>query len=129
MKCYDDIAKENPICFVPLGHIHLCYRMMMHDGIVGIYYPVDTIFYEYGSGISTSGDREWKKRLHNDWDTANFVMKSVIKMKDLFCAEIDAAMRLSEIGSKVLRFVNMPRKKWYFEQRLYMKFHRRKTRV
>nr|WP_302593185.1 glycosyltransferase family 2 protein [uncultured Acetatifactor sp.] len=103
------------------------YRMMMYDGIVGMYYPADAIFYEYGAGISTSGDKDWEDRLWKDWDAVNTLMKDRMRKRDMFCAEIDMAMDLS--GNKLLRFFRMPRKKWYLEQRLYAKLHGRKMRI
>lgn len=42
------------------------YRLMMFHGIIGCYYPVSAICYEYGTGISTSGDEKWGERLAED---------------------------------------------------------------
>ena len=52
------------------------YRVMTVDGIVGGYFPRTTIFYEYGSGISTCGDDVWRKRLTVDWDVADQIIAS-----------------------------------------------------
>ena len=40
------------------------YKLMMFDGVVGMYYPHPTILYECGSGISTND--VWADRLHHD---------------------------------------------------------------
>ena len=42
------------------------YRIMMFHGNVGCYYPHEAIYYEYVTGISTSSNREWQKKLEND---------------------------------------------------------------
>ncbi len=69
----------------------------------------DVIFYEYGSGISMSGDKGWEKLLHKDWDAADALMKDGMRKKDMLCAEIDMAMGLS--GNRLLRFFRVLRKK------------------
>lgn len=45
------------------------YFLMTFHGIIGCYYPYAVICYEYGTGISTSGSREWQKKLENDKKT------------------------------------------------------------
>jgi len=54
------------------------WRMMMFDGIVGGYFPKETILYEYGTGVSTSNSTKWQKRLTADWEAANLIMFSDI---------------------------------------------------
>lgn len=63
------------------------WRLMVFDGIVGEYYPQDTIMYEYGSGISTINNEKWNKRLRKDWDATDSIMKSY-KDTDRFQKEI-----------------------------------------
>lgn len=43
------------------------YRIMMYDGIVGSYYPKATLFYEYGTGISTRGSDFWTKQIVKEY--------------------------------------------------------------
>lgn len=50
------------------------WRLMMHDGIVPYYHPVETVIYECNTGISTSGDDGWGKLLSVDWIAANNIM-------------------------------------------------------
>lgn len=50
------------------------WRIMMFDGITGIYYPKHTVFYEYGSGVSTSSNSIWGKKIADDWNVANKIM-------------------------------------------------------
>lgn len=50
------------------------FRLMMFDGICPLYYNSVGIWYEYGSGISTSNNNVWLKRLDKDWDVATDIM-------------------------------------------------------
>lgn len=43
------------------------FRMMMFDGICGAYYPVATVFYEYGTGISTGKSKVWADRIFGEY--------------------------------------------------------------
>lgn len=47
------------------------YRMMLFDGEMPCFYCENTILYEYGSGISTSANAVWAKRLLKDLAAAN----------------------------------------------------------
>lgn len=42
------------------------FRMMLYDGIMGAYYPHTCMMYEVGSGVSTSANSVWLKRLQQD---------------------------------------------------------------
>ena len=42
------------------------YRLMMYEGIVGVYFSEPAICYEYGSGVSTSGSLEWRRKIAED---------------------------------------------------------------
>ena len=44
------------------------YRLMIYEGIVGAYFPEPAICYEYGSGVSTSGGQEWRRKMAADND-------------------------------------------------------------
>lgn len=50
------------------------WRMMMFDGIIGSYYPMNGVLYEYGTGISTSNSEAWAKSLLRDWSTTDQIM-------------------------------------------------------
>lgn len=58
------------------------YRLMMYDGIVGIYYPQRVILYEYGSGISTRDDKEWNRKISKDWDETKRIMFETYNPED-----------------------------------------------
>lgn len=46
-------------------------RIMIYDGISVIYYPENVIWYEYGTGISTSQNDKWELLLYADFETSN----------------------------------------------------------
>lgn len=50
------------------------YRMMMCDGEVGIFFPKSTLYYEYGSGISTSSSKKWGKIIKEEWISADQII-------------------------------------------------------
>ena len=50
------------------------WRLMMYFGDVGAYYPRPTVYYEYGTGISTVKNNKWRDRIIADWDAANEVI-------------------------------------------------------
>lgn len=52
------------------------YRLMVFDGFVADYFPKEAILYEYGSGISTSSNKVWEKRLQDDWKVTQSIMIS-----------------------------------------------------
>lgn len=64
------------------------YRLMMFNNIVADYYPEKAIFYEYGDGISTSGNKSWSKKLRDDFNNTNKIMKEIVKDDDLFQKKI-----------------------------------------
>ena len=73
------------------------WRVMMFDGVVASYYRErPTIYYEYGSGISTSGSTFWSKRLREDWLKANEIMRET-EILDDFQKEM-----LKKIGNRIL---------------------------
>ncbi len=59
------------------------YRLMMYDGIVGVYYPKSAILYEYGCGISTRDDREWDRKISKDWDETAKIMFETYNPDDM----------------------------------------------
>lgn len=55
-----------------------CYRLMMFDGIVPLFYDKSVVLYEYGYGISTSKNDVWGKKLLLDWKATNDIMINTI---------------------------------------------------
>lgn len=60
------------------------FRIMMFDGLSPMYYPKATIYYECATGISTSGNGVWEKRLRDDWETADKIMFECPEKEDSF---------------------------------------------
>ncbi len=52
----------------------LIFRMMMFDGVCGGYYPVATVFYEYGTGISTGKSKVWASRIFSEYLRMNALL-------------------------------------------------------
>lgn len=50
-------------------------RIMMFDGIESGYYPEKTIYYQYGTGVSTSSNKKWERLLKNDWKNADRIIE------------------------------------------------------
>lgn len=50
------------------------WRMMMFDGVEFGYYPYVTMLYEYGTGVSTSGNDKWARRLKDDLNATDEIM-------------------------------------------------------
>lgn len=44
------------------------YRLMMFDGMKVCYFAKPAVMYEYGTGISTSGNVCWSERISADWE-------------------------------------------------------------
>lgn len=53
------------------------YRLMCYEGICFDYYPGIVIWYEYGSGVSTSNNEKWKDRMKNDFTQCERIMLSM----------------------------------------------------
>lgn len=79
------------------------YRIMMFDKRVGDYFPEDVILYEYGDGVSTSGNVIWEERLQRDWKASNEIMLERIKKGDELQAKIAKIYRSRGVGCKVVR--------------------------
>lgn len=50
------------------------YRLMAFDGFIADYYPENVVLYECGTGISTSGNALWAKRIQADWEATDAIM-------------------------------------------------------
>ena len=85
------------------------FRLMMFDGICGEYYPHETIFYEYGSGISSGDNNKWKELLKYDWNLTGQLMMETVE-PDLYQRKMIRAMKKKEKGINrffVKGFINM----------------------
>jgi glycosyltransferase involved in cell wall biosynthesis len=60
------------------------FRIMMFAGEVAHYYPENGIMYEFGDGVSTSGNEVWSKRLKADWEAADRIMIDEVRYCDSY---------------------------------------------
>lgn len=54
----------------------LSFVIVMYDGILPAYYSKPCIIYEFGCGVSTTGDEKWRRRFHNDQKNAELLIAS-----------------------------------------------------
>ena len=95
------------------------YRLMAFDNILPEYYPRAVIFYEYGTGISTSCDDAWYKKIRNDFESADNIMLSSSKKDNI-------QKRIVEINKIKYRtgLFNRIRKK-FFKGQIRMTFYKK----
>lgn len=93
------------------------WRMMMFDGIIGMYFPENAVFYEFGTGVSTKKSDVWSQRIQKDWDTANLLMIENKKL-DQFQEEVITAWKYKKNKSKWHRLKIKGWLKSYLRRRL-----------
>lgn len=67
--------------------------LMIFHGIVGCYYPAVTIYYEYGTGVSTSGDPTYTKILLEDVEKLILIMYNDNSITDQQKRMVDALIK------------------------------------
>lgn len=73
------------------------WRLMMFDGVRCKYYQDNTMWYEYGEGVSTSNNSMWLKRLSNDWEnTSQIILNTSVNEIDSFQKSIIKNIRLNQ---------------------------------
>lgn len=50
------------------------YRLMILDNVPFVYFPFNAIFYEYGTGISTSNNVVFNAKIQSDWENTNAII-------------------------------------------------------
>ena len=100
------------------------WRMMMFDGVVGGYYPNRTVYYEYGTGVSTANNSIWNQRLMNDWNAANNIMFDQTRELDDFQIEMIRAVQQKQKG-----YLSKLMIKGKLKQFIYSKIKKRMTMV
>lgn len=94
------------------------WRMMMFDGIIGMYFRENAVFYEFGTGISTKKSDIWAQRIQKDWDMANQLMVANKKL-DQFQEEVVKAWKYKLSHSKWHRLMIKGWLKSYLMHKLY----------
>ena len=84
-------------------------RIMVYDGVSVVYYPETVIWYEYGTGISTSKNDKWELLLHADFETSN----ELISYRDAFNYmqkkfKIYLKLRKNKLVKKMLKVLLFP---------------------
>ena len=96
----------------------LIYQLMMFDGRVGCYFPKPAVCYEYGTGISTSCDPVWSKRLRDDRNTTVLIMQEKEDLTDFQKDIIKALKRKKKIEKLFIRGKLCRWLKWHIFPRL-----------
>ncbi len=96
----------------------LLYFLMMFRGIVGCYYPQETICYEYGTGISTSDDAVWREQLAKDLKSIRKMMQETTDPLELQRKIIKTFSRTRKVEKLLVRGKLHHWLKWHFFPRL-----------
>ena len=84
-------------------------RLMIFDSVNIVYYPNTVIWYEYGTGISTSKNSKWEKLLHTDFEVSNNLIinrKANSFMQKKY--KIYLAFREKKVLKKVIKVLLFP---------------------
>lgn len=81
------------------------YALMMFDGEVAYYYPKVTLNYEFGEGVSTSGNSVWAERLRKDWNITDRIMINCANKDDEFQMSMAKNIKKKCTKNKYIRFV------------------------
>lgn len=85
------------------------YKLMGYSGIRYGYFDFETVLYEYGTGISTSNNIVWEKRIYDDWVATNEIIKNADcfdkKLQNLFFKKMN-------FYEKYVRDENILKKAW-----------------
>lgn len=72
----------------------MIYRIMLIEGVDFCYYPSPVVWYEYGTGISTSGSEKWNDIINKERIECNEIIKSSTTYRGLkrrrLCLALDA---------------------------------------
>lgn len=124
--CKNEVLKkyikeiDGAVCFAEDN----IYRIMMYDGVACSYYSENVILYEFGTGISTSGNDEWGKKIVKDWQSTNQILagrddKQNLK-RDFECIE-------TVYNNKIIKLYNCMFVKGYIVSKLRIKLKKRYT--
>lgn len=103
-KYVDEIAGK--VCYAE-DHI---YRLMAYDGVRVSYFPQVAIIYETSTGISTSGNDFWQKKLQEDWDTADKLLFARCTGNTPFDRKLQRLADLPQsFGGKLMKYLFFPK--------------------
>ncbi|NME83739.1 glycosyltransferase [Clostridium sp. SM-530-WT-3G] len=86
------------------------FRIMVCDGIHLIRYNKNVIFYEYGTGISTSKNHKWAEIIKNEIIITNKIIRDRIKNKSIFMIKMKWLLSISYKSKQytVLKYILFP---------------------
>ena len=85
-------------------------RLMVLQGERILYYPENVIWYEYGTGISTSQNSTWAERLLKDFEGCNNIIQAYEKYPDKIAEKYAKYLRDGKGGlkGKLLKLMTFP---------------------
>lgn len=101
------------------------WRIMMYDGIVPYYHPLETVLYECNTGISTSGGDRWSALLRADWAAANRIMAENPDEEDNLQKEMRKYIFTEYSNNKIVRKMQKIRIPGWFMINVKRTFHPR----
>ena len=86
------------------------FRIMICDGIPLFHFDRRTIYYEYGTGISTSSNNRWKKIIHDEIALTNSIIVERIMEKNYFDKRLKLLLRTPYRSKKytILKYILFP---------------------
>lgn len=86
------------------------YRIMLADNVPIYYFDRAVICYEYGTGISTSGDSKWANIIRNEYRITNNIICHHLDNKTWFCqkAVVLLNMHTNRNTYKILKYLFFP---------------------
>lgn len=93
------------------------------------YFPKTVVWYEFGEGISNSGDTSWSRKIYEDMDMFNTYIKS-LKIKNEKINELKnilTSSSMSTLGKIVFFMRNIHLMSYVISYKIHMKFNMRKT--
>lgn len=80
------------------------YRIMMYAGEKFAYIAQSYLLYEYGTGISTNGNKVWAERMRKDWQATNRIMLSMEPCAEAKCLHVPEYLRIADKVGWLARF-------------------------
>lgn len=101
------------------------YRLMASDELSMCYFHNDSILYEYGTGISTSGSSEWARKLEKDWDTTDQIILSRMDSSDKLAQEFQKVVTYRQRKGLFFKIISNILIKGKFNNAMRMRMHPR----
>lgn len=86
------------------------YRIMLADNVKILYFDRPVICYEYGTGISTSGDSQWANIIRNEYRITNDIICEHLDGKTLFSKKAVILLKMPANTSfyKIVKYLLFP---------------------